>query len=105
MISRINHSYTKYNINYDINYNELIGCNEDELIIYIKNIIKEPFTLENYPLWEMDHIIGICNFDLNNIEEAKKCFNYKNIQILSSIENKKKKKYVSVANDYIDLSI
>ena len=42
----------------------------------------------------MDHIIGICNWNLDNLEEVKQCFNYKNIQILSKQDNKTKKKYI-----------
>jgi hypothetical protein len=96
IVSRIKKSYIKYkNIPYKINYKELIGCNEDEFFEYIQTQLYEPYTLENYPEWELDHIIGICNFNLTNIEEAKKCFNYTNIAPLSSKDNKTKKKYLT----------
>jgi hypothetical protein len=98
LVSRINQSYKKYNITYKIDYKELIGCNEDEFFEYIKSLLTEEFTLENYSSWELDHKIGICNFDLINIEEAKKCFNYKNVIPLSFKDNRTKKKYVSEAN-------
>jgi hypothetical protein len=62
---------------------------------YIKSILYEPYTLENYPDWEMDHIIGICNWDLTNIEESKKCFHHSNIQILSKNDNRCKKRYIN----------
>jgi hypothetical protein len=64
IVSRIKKSYIKYkNIPYKINYKELIGCNEDEFFEYIQTQLYEPYTLENYPEWELDHIIGICNFN------------------------------------------
>lgn len=42
-------------------------------------------------MWHIDHIKPISKFDLTNIEEQKKCFNYKNLQPLWSKENLKKK--------------
>lgn len=72
----------------------MLGCNEDSFLEYIESILYEPYTLENYPNWEMDHIIGICNWNLNNLEEAKKCYNYTNIQVLSKLDNLKKKKFI-----------
>jgi hypothetical protein len=99
VITRIKKSYENYkNIPYNINYKELIGCNEDEFFEYIQRNLNEEYTLENYPSWELDHIIGICNFNLMNIEDAKKCFNYKNVIPLSFKNNRTKKKYVSEAN-------
>ena len=77
-----------------LTYNELLGCNEDEFFEYIKSILYEPFTLDNYPDWEMDHIIGICNWNLDNLEEVKKCYNFTNIQILSKKDNNRKKRYI-----------
>jgi hypothetical protein len=94
-VSRIKKTYNNL---HKLTYNELIGCNEDEFFEYIKTILFDPYTLDNYPEWEMDHIIGICNWNLNNVEEAKKCFNYTNIQILSKEDNLTKKKYINASS-------
>jgi hypothetical protein len=91
-VSRIKKTYNNI---HNLTYEELIGCNEDEFFEYIQTQLYEPYTLENYPEWEMDHIIGICNWNLENLEEVKQCFNYKNIQILSKEDNLKKKKYIN----------
>ena len=33
-------------------------------------------------IWEIDHIIGCCNFDLTNPDQQKQCFHYTNLQPL-----------------------
>jgi hypothetical protein len=91
LVSRIRKTYNNID---NLDYKELIGCNEEEFYDYILSIIKPPFTLENYNEWHLDHIIGICNWNLENIEDAKKCYNYKNIQILSAKDNMTKKKFI-----------
>ena len=47
-------------------------------------------SFDNYGLWELDHIKPISSFNLDNIEEQKKCFNYTNIQPLWKEDNMKK---------------
>jgi hypothetical protein len=47
-------------------------------------------TFDNYGEWELDHIYPISKFNLDDINEVKKCFNYKNIQPLWKLENIKK---------------
>ena len=37
-------------------------------------------SYENYREWEVDHIIPISSFDLTNMDQIKKCFNYSNLQ-------------------------
>ena len=94
-ITRINKAYKKYNVDYELNYNELLGCDENKLLEYINELLakQEVFTIENYPSWELDHIKPICQFNLNNKQEALECFNYNNIGLLSSLDNKTKKHF------------
>jgi hypothetical protein len=40
--------------------------------------------------YHIDHINPCDNYDLTNIEEQKKCFSWKNLQIISKEENLKK---------------
>ena len=49
-------------------------------------------SFDNYGLWELDHIKPISSFNLDNIEEQKKCFNYNNIQPIWKEDNMKKEK-------------
>lgn len=72
---------------------ELIGCTID----YLKHHLEKQFTPEmnwnNYgPIWEIDHIIGCCNFNLTNLDEQQKCFHYSNLQPLFKLDNRRKKK-------------
>jgi hypothetical protein len=41
---------------------------------------------------------AIYNFNLKNENDQKKCFNFKNLQVLSKHDNKVKNKNVSEAN-------
>jgi len=69
---------------------ELIGCSIKELKLHLENKFIEGMNWENYGKWEIDHIKPCCKFDLTNIEEQKKCFNYNNLQPLWRKENLKK---------------
>jgi hypothetical protein len=72
---------------------ELIGCNINKLKIHLQNTaIKNGyynFDIENYSGkdYHIDHIIPCKAFRLEIIENQKKCFNYKNLQILDSKAN------------------
>ena len=51
---------------------------------------------DNYGEWHVDHIIPIDfflkNYDFNDVEIQKECFNYNNLQPLWAVENIKKGK-------------
>jgi hypothetical protein len=46
--------------------------------------------IEDYGIWEIDHIKPIILFDLNIQEEQLKCFNYKNLRPLLKSLNRQK---------------
>lgn len=75
---------------YNMTHLELIGCSYEELKVYINNQFKIGMNFDNYGEWELDHIYPISKFNLNNIDEIKKCFNYKNIQPLWMFDNRSK---------------
>jgi len=74
----------------DLKHSEIIGCNKDELKEHLSSKFTENMNFDNYGLWELDHIKPIASFNLENIDELKSCFNYKNIQPLWKEDNKKK---------------
>jgi len=40
-------------------------------------------TWDNHgEIWEIDHIVGCVNFDMEDVEQQKKCFHYTNHQPL-----------------------
>jgi hypothetical protein len=92
MINRINNTFISQNIERLYSYIELIGCNKTELLEYLKSINISGIDIELYPKWEPDHIIAIYNFNLKNENEQKKCFNFKNLQVLSKHDNRVKNK-------------
>jgi len=74
----------------DFTHSELIGCNKDELKLYLSSKFIDNMSFDNYGLWELDHILPIASFNLENIDELKKCFNYKNLQPLWKKDNNEK---------------
>ena len=52
--------------------------------------------------WDIDHVTPCSNFNLENEEEIKKCFNWKNIRPCEKIENYKKNNKIveSLINDH-----
>jgi len=70
---------------------ELIGCTVIEAKQHIQNQFTKDMSWDNHgKIWEIDHIIPVSSFDLTKPEEQKKAFNYKNLQPLIKIENRRK---------------
>lgn len=69
-----------------------IGCN----ILYLREWFEYNFTKDmnwdNYgSYWSIDHIIPVCNFDLNNEDEKFKCWNWSNLMPVTLKYNSSKK--------------
>ena len=69
---------------------DLIGCTIPELIKHLESLFTDGMSWNNYGEWQIDHIIPCASFDLSDIEQQKKCFNYKNLQPLWAIDNQLK---------------
>ena len=79
---------------------ELLGCEIDNYIKWIEFTMKENMTWENHgTYWHIDHIIPINNYDIENPEEAKKAFNWKNTWALEAKVNLSKS--ANVIPDFI----
>jgi len=69
----------------------LIGCTIPELWEHLKKqFIKEPvqMTKENHgTVWHIDHIIPCNAFDLNDENEQRRCFHFKNLQPMYPKDN------------------
>jgi hypothetical protein len=62
---------------------DIIDCSIKEFQIYLEKQFSPEMTWENHgEIWEIDHIIGCVNFNMESIEEQKKCFHYTNMQPL-----------------------
>jgi hypothetical protein len=75
---------------------EYLGCDIDFYKNWIEYTMEEDMTWENYgTLWNIDHVIPISNFDVENNEEAFKAFNWKNTCARYSAENFSKKNKIN----------
>ena len=69
----------------------LIGCEIDYLIYHIQSKFKYGMSWDNYgSYWELDHIKPCSLFDLSKKSEQLKCFNFKNLQPLTKLQNRRK---------------
>ncbi len=68
---------------------ELLGCKFTFAKQYLESLFKEGMHWGNNTTkgWHIDHIIPIESFDMNKIEDQKKCFHYTNLQPLWWYEN------------------
>jgi hypothetical protein len=71
---------------------ELVGCPTDVLIAHLESKFKPGMNWGNHGLkgWHIDHIKPVSSFDLTDMEQAKECFHYTNLQPLWATENLKK---------------
>ena len=80
----LNHALEKYSKTGKIMSSKKYGINWKEII---KSLKPFPNDLKNY---EIDHIIPLHTFDLNNHEQIKSAFAPSNLQWLTIEENRKK---------------
>lgn len=61
----------------------LLGGTINQVKQHLENQFKPEMNWDNHGnIWEIDHIIGCCNFDLTDPEQQKQCFHYTNLQPL-----------------------
>ena len=61
----------------------LIGCSPNQLKEHLKKQFKVGMSWENYgKVWQIDHIIPCCQFNLSDKNEQRKCFHYTNVRPL-----------------------
>jgi hypothetical protein len=70
----------------------LIGCSWEDLKLYLESKFQIGMSWDNYGYygWHIDHIIPVSNFNIENLEELKKCMHYTNLQPLWMLDNLKK---------------
>ena len=73
---------------------ELLGCTKDFLLKWFEFLfskIDNMMSLNNHgEYWEIDHVKPVSTFDLNDEEQVKLCFNWKNLAPLEKSLNRKK---------------
>ncbi len=62
---------------------DIIDCSIKDFQAYLEKQFLPEMNWENHgEIWEIDHIIGCVNFNMECLEEQKKCFHYTNMQPL-----------------------
>jgi len=91
------HQVLRYLVNGKIlvsKYEKYFGCSLVQLKQHIKSQFLLGMTWDNYgrnpDQWQIDHIVGVNNFDLSRDMDVYKCFNFKNLRPLWLKDHKKK---------------
>ena len=66
---------------------ELTGCSLEDLTKHLESKFTEGMTWENYGKWHIDHIRPCASFNLEDLEEQKRCFHWTNLQPLWARDN------------------
>jgi len=85
---------TKANVRQRKKMAELTGCSTNFLKQYIERQFTDSMTWENYgngeANWQVDHIVPISVFDLQDEWQRRACFHYSNLQPLWRFDNQQK---------------
>ena len=74
---------------------ELLGCDINFYLKWIEFTMTMEMNWGNYgTFWNIDHLIGISNFNLLEQEDCKKAFNWKNTWAMKCSENFSKNKKI-----------
>lgn len=95
LATRLNKELNARGIMRDMTHMKYIGCTRPRLKQHLETQFTQGMTWDNYGEWEVDHDIGICNWDLHDREQLKKCFNFSNLQPLWRGANRSKPQYVN----------
>lgn len=88
---------------------ELIGCSIEFLISHLESQFEDWMTFENHgnskyeghKTWHIDHIIPCRFYNLEDPEQQKICFNWRNLQPLESKENSSKQDRMEINGEII----
>ena len=85
--------------NYSFTVEKYCGCSIKALTSYLENNFVEGMSWEAKDKWEIDHLRPCKSFDLTDEEQAKTCFNWRNLRPLWSKENRSKKDSYEVLDE------
>jgi hypothetical protein len=88
---RLNEVLKKSKTNKGSNIIKLLGCSLENLKLHLEKQFKEGMNWDNHgTYWEVDHILPCDSFNMQDPEQQKLCFNYNNLQPLTTTQNRKK---------------
>ena len=77
-----------------------LGCHIEEFKLYIENQFTDGMTWENYGEWELDHVIPLDYYNLEDRMEYLEAASYLNYQPLWKADNiSKNNKYYDALKD------
>jgi len=68
----------------------LLGCTPEALKNWLSYQFEEGMSWGNYGKWHIDHVIPCASFNMEDLEEQKKCFHWTNLQPLWAVDNLRK---------------
>lgn len=88
----------KYNNSKKNSTTKYLGCKTKFFVEWLEYCFTEEMTMENHgTYWDLDHVIPVSLFNLNDEEEVYTCFNYKNyMPIPSEINRSKQNKIIDI---------
>lgn len=87
----INRSLRRQSARKSARKEELIGCTFNELRAHLASQFGTEFTWGNRSsVWDVDHIVPTSVFNLQDSEEQRVCFNWKNMRPMERMANKSK---------------
>lgn len=70
----------------------MIGCNYDFFMKWMKYQFKDDMTFDNHgDVWHIDHVLPCNKFDLTKEVDRERCFNWANMQPMYATQNMTKK--------------
>jgi len=78
-------------------YSDFLGCSIEFLQKWFEfNFdIDNDYYWDNFgKYWEIDHVIPCYHFDMENIDDVRKCFHWTNTKPLSVSKNRSKNRYI-----------
>lgn len=66
---------------------DYLGCTYDFFRRHIESQFEDGMNWQDRNLWDIDHIIPLCSFDLTKENDMRKCFHYSNMRPLWKVEN------------------
>lgn len=71
--------------------NKYLSCSGEYARRWLEFQFSENMNWDNYgKVWEIDHVIPVSSFDMENEEDVKECFHWTNIQPLTQEQNLEK---------------
>lgn len=87
--TRMYNAFKSYQLKKTNHTVEYLGCDMKSYHTYLESQFDNKMNWDNYgTYWEIDHIIPIDLFDLNDNKQLYECFNYKNTRPLFITENR-----------------